>query len=236
MSRATVNEAFVRHLQGVLGVESDGYAGDITRRAFDAAHGAPGGQTAPVQTTPANGAITERLALELIGHEAIVREAYKDSKGIWTWGIGVTNASGHSVDRYKDNPQTIERCIEIYLWLVREKYLPDVVAAFGDFPLSEAQAAAALSFHYNTGAIKRASWVKSFLAGDVAKARRQFMEWRRPPEIIERREKERDLFFDGKWSGDGKATVYDVRKPSYAPNWSSARKVDVREALREALS
>lgn len=33
-----------------------------------------------------------------------MREWYKDSKGIGTWGIGVTNASGQAVNRYKDDP------------------------------------------------------------------------------------------------------------------------------------
>lgn len=175
--------------------------------------------------------LTPRVALELIAHEAIVQEAYKDSAGVWTWGIGVTNASGHNVDRYKDNPQTIERCLDVYLWLLREKYIPSVVKAFQGFILSEAQFTAALSFHYNTGAISRAGWVKKAKAGDMEGAKRAFMEWRNPPEIIARRQKECDLFFNGRWSQDGKATVYDVRKPSYSPNWKTARRVDVSETL-----
>lgn len=180
--------------------------------------------------------LTPRVALELIGHEAIVPEAYKDSVGVWTWGIGVTNASGHDVDRYKDNPQPIERCLEVYLWLLREKYIPSVINAFEGFTLSEAQFAAALSFHYNTGAISKANWVKKVKAGDITGAETSFMEWRKPPEIIERRQKEYDLFFNGRWSQDGRATVYDVRKPSYSPNWSTARRVDVSEPLARLLS
>jgi lysozyme len=175
--------------------------------------------------------LTPKVALELIGHEAIVPEAYKDSVGVWSWGIGVTNASGHDVMRYKDNPQPIERCLEVYLWLLREKYIPSVVKAFEGFTLTEAQFAAALSFHYNTGAIGKAGWVKRAKAGDMAGARAAIMEWRKPPEIIERRQKECDLFFDGRWSQDGKATVYDVRKPSYSPNWKTARRVDVSADL-----
>lgn len=190
---------------------------------------------APEAPTPApivsHLSLTPRVALELIGHEAIVQEAYKDSQAVWTWGIGVTNASGHDVDRYKDNPQSIERCLEVYLWLLREKYIPAVVKAFAGFTLTEAQFAAALSFHYNTGAISRAGWVKKVKAGDMSGGALAFMEWRKPPEIIERRQKECDLFFEGRWSQDGRATVYDVRKPSYSPNWKTARRVDVSEDL-----
>ncbi len=182
---------------------------------------------APVIEPVSHLSLTRRVALEIISHEAIIREAYKDSVGVWTWGIGVTSRSGHSVERYKDNPQSIERVLEVYLWLLREKYIPAVVKAFEGFVLTEAQFAAALSFHYNTGAIGKASWVGQFKAGEMQKARVGFMAWRKPPEIIERRGKEMRLFFDGVWSNDGCATIYDVNKPSYAPRWKSARRVDV---------
>lgn len=179
--------------------------------------------------------LTRRVAMEIIGHEAIVLEAYKDSVGVWTWGIGVTDKSGHGVKRYKDNPQTIERCLEVYIWLLREKYIPDVVKAFAGFVLTEAQFAAALSFHYNTGAILKADWVRKLKAGDMAGARAAFMNYRKPPEIIKRRTAERDLFFDGEWTSDGKATVLQVNKPSYSPKWSSAKRVDIAAALEGLL-
>lgn len=38
--------------------------------------------------------ITARVALELASHEGLVRQAYKDSVGVWTWSIGITSASG----------------------------------------------------------------------------------------------------------------------------------------------
>lgn len=177
-----------------------------------------------------DGQLSKRTLVELAEHEGIVLEAYKDSKGIWTWGIGVTSASGHLVERYKDNPQPLEKVFEIYEWLLRTKYLPDVLEAFEGHDLTEAQLAAALSFHYNTGAIKRASWVKTWKKGDIPKAYQEFMNWRSPPEIIPRREKERNLFFNGIWSNrDGKVTVFrEVRKPSYTPKWSSAEEIEYK--------
>lgn len=181
--------------------------------------------------------LTPRVALELIGHEAIVLEAYKDSVGVWTWGIGVTSASGHAVfPRYKDNPQTVERCLEVYIWLLREKYISAVEKAFAGCKLTEAQFAAALSFHYNTGAIGKADWVTRFRAGDIAAAKLGIMHWRKPPEVIPRRTKERDLFFDGKWSSDGKATVYPVKKPSYTPDWGRAKRIDVKAVIEGMLA
>lgn len=179
--------------------------------------------------------LTSRGAKEIISHEGIVQEAYKDSKGVWTWSVGITNASGHQVyPRYLDNPASLERCLEIYIWLLRFRYIPDVEHAFAGHALSEAQFHAAVSFHWNTGKIGTASWVPLWKTGQIAKARSNFLSYKKPPEVVPRRQKEAALFFDGVWSGDGKANVYPVRKPSYAPNWGGVRRVDV-SAIIDAL-
>jgi lysozyme len=181
--------------------------------------------------------MTPRIICELAAHEGLIREAYKDSVDVWTWSIGITNSSGHSVHpRYLDKPQTLERCLEIYIWLLTTKYLPGVEDAFSGHSLTEGQLGAALSFHYNTGGIRKASWVKRWKAGDTAGAKSAFMNWSNPPEIIPRREKERDLFFDGTWTGDGRTTEYQVRKPSYKPNWSSGVRVDIAAIVEDILN
>jgi len=172
--------------------------------------------------------LTQKIVLEILEHEAIVPEAYRDSQKIWTWGVGVTSRSGHDVDRYIDNPQEIKRCLEIYIWLLNQNYLPAVIEAFRNRPLNEHQLGAALSFHYNTGSIHKATWVTEFCAGEDEKSRASFMNWCKPKEIIPRRKKECALFFDGIWTSDGLVTVYDVAKPTYTPKWSSTRQVDVR--------
>ena len=161
--------------------------------------------------------LTPRILGEILQHEGLAREAYRDSVGVWTWSVGITDASGHKVARYRDNPQSIEHCLEVFVWLLETRYLPAVLAAFGAFEPEEHQLAGALSFHYNTGAIGRASWLKRFLDGDAEAARAAILDWRRPPEILPRRRRERDLLFDAKWSGDGKMAVYEVSKPGYRP-------------------
>jgi len=176
--------------------------------------------------------ITLRTALELISHEAIVREAYKDSVGIWTWSIGITSASGYNVNQYISNPQPMDKCLEVFV-KVLQKYADDVDQAFTGRVLSEEQFAAALSFHYNTGAIKRASWVKSYLAGNYSKSKSEFMNWRKPPEIIPRRQKERDLFFDGKWSNNGTVTEFTTVRKNGSIDWSSGKRVNVTEQLEK---
>lgn len=177
--------------------------------------------------------ITARCASEIVAHEGIVQEAYRDSVGVWTWSAGITDASGHRVMRYKDTPQPLDKCIAVYLWLLRTKFLPDVLKAFGDREPTEAQLTAALSFHWNTGAIGRATWIKSFVAGRVADAETQIMNWTRPASLTERRKRERDLFFDDVWTGDGTALVYDVAKPAYRP--VRPHRVPVDDAIAAAL-
>lgn len=176
--------------------------------------------------------ITERIALEVVSHEAIVTQAYKDSVGVLTWGVGITDASGHKVGRYLGKPQTVQHCLDVFIWALK-RYADDVIKAFAPIVLNEHQLGGALSFHYNTGDIGRASWVKSFKAGDKTLARKQFMEWSKPKEIIPRRQKECDLFFDGKWSAGGKVLVIEKVTPKLAPDFKSGKSVDIRPDLEK---
>ena len=91
--------------------------------------------------------LTPRIVGEILQHEGLAREAYRDSVGVWTWSVGITDASGHRVSRYRDNPQPLERCLEVFVWLLTTRYLPAVLAAFGAREPTEPQLAAALSVH-----------------------------------------------------------------------------------------
>lgn len=185
--------------------------------------------------------LSERIMLEVAEHEGLVLEAYKCSRGVLTWGFGVTDASGHDVDRYDTTRggqrSTIQRAVEVFEWLLRTKYLPQVHAAFRGRELTEAQTAGALSFHWNTGAIGQADWVQSFLLGRRERAWSEFMNWSKPKEIIDRRKAERALFFDGRWSQDGVVVTYDRVNPKEPRNpvWRSAREIDIRDEVRAAL-
>ena len=177
--------------------------------------------------------LTPRIVTEILAHEGLVTEAYRDSQGIWTWSVGITDASGHRVGRYRDNPQPLARCLEVFIWLLESRYLPPVIAALGGHDPAEHELAGALSFHYNTGAIARAEWLRRFLAGERDEARRAFMAWCRPREIVSRRRRERDLFFDARWTGDGSCLTYQVAKPAYRP--VGGRRVEIRNALAELM-
>lgn len=177
--------------------------------------------------------VTERVAQELLSHEGIVPEAYKDIKGVWTWSVGLTAASGYNIMQYKDNPQSLEVCLQAYLAVLNARYVPPVKKAFGATVLTEAQFGAALSFHYNTGAIGKASWVKLWLAGNVAAAKAAILNWDAPPSVMTRRKEEQNLFFNGVWSSNGTALLYSVAKPSYAA--VNPQRVNVATTLQQLL-
>ncbi|WEK04579.1 MAG: hypothetical protein P0Y65_20785 [Candidatus Devosia phytovorans] len=174
------------------------------------------------------------VAMEVAGHEALIRQTYRDSVGVLTWCVGMTNATGHTVERYIAKPASLQHCMNIYAWALGN-YAAGVYRAFKGHNLTKAQFAAALSFHWNTGAIEKASWVKLWKAGDIEGSRKAIMNWVTPKEIIGRREKERDLFFAGKWSNDGRMTEYTRLTAKMTPVWSSAKKIDVSAELRAAF-
>lgn len=179
--------------------------------------------------------LTPRMCLELASHEALVRQAYYDGGGVLTWSIGITAASGHKVTRYLDNPQTVRRCLEIYIWLLRTKYLPQVVRVMGE-SLTEEQLTAAVSFHWNTGEIAEATWVKRWKDGDTEGARRAFMWYVKPASIRARRQAECDLFFDGTWSNDGTVPEYTRLTKSHTPVWSSRVEHDLTAEIADLLA
>lgn len=179
--------------------------------------------------------LTPRIVAAVAHEEGLVLEAYKDSVGVWTWALGVTNASGHKVHpRYLDKPSSIEKAVEVTIWLLQNRYLPAVQRAFDGCRLKEHEIASALSFHWNTGAIARASWVRYWKAGMNDQARAAYLEWRKPAGIIERRRRDAALFFDGAWS-DLRVPVYPVAKPSYRPKWGEAKLVDLMPVITKMM-
>ena len=179
-----------------------------------------------------DGKFDRKTVMEICGAEALVRQAYKDSVGILTWGFGVTNKSGHRVERYRDAPATVQKCVEVYLWLL-ENYADEVVAEFKGFPIDLETFTGALSFQWNTGAIRSASWPDLFKAGKMQEARASFMAWKKPPEIIDRRTNEAKLIFDKKWAhSNGKVAEYTKVNPkTLSPVWSSRKMFDINPYL-----
>ena len=103
-------------------------------------------------------------------------EAYPDpGTGDDPWTIG-WGATGRDVRR--GTVWTRAEC-EARLAADVERHAADVRAALGDAPATQNQFDALVSFHYNTGAIHRATLTRKHLAGDYDGAAEEFARWNR---------------------------------------------------------
>lgn len=166
-------------------------------------------------------------------HEGIVPAPYKDSVGVWTYGIGHTAAAGapDPAKMPRGMPDDMDAALRAVFEVFR-KDLPkyeDGVRRAVKVPLTQAQFDALVSFHYNTGAIGRASFVKRLNAGDMAGAAAGMMAWSKPSEIIPRRRSERDLFAKGVYP-TGKVTVWRVDSNGRVI-WTPVRTLSMQEVL-----
>jgi lysozyme len=153
--------------------------------------------------------VSDKGLLEIAEHEGIVPAPYRDSVGVWTFGIGHTaNAGG--LDPQEMNSAmpvgdaalnaAIDRAIEVFQTDVR-KFETRVDAAI-NVPLEPHEFDALVSFDLNTGGIHRAKLTKAINAGEPG-ASRHFFGWLRPPEIRKRRTAEKNLFDTGDYDANG---------------------------------
>ena len=145
--------------------------------------------------------MTDEGLVALIRHEGIVPAPYLDAAGVWTFGIGHTAAAGAPDPEAMPRGMPVEMdaaIAEAFRVFRRDvaRYEREVRRAL-DVPVEPHQFDALVSFHYNTGAIARASLTRALNAGDVEGSADRFMNWTRPEAIIPRREAERDLFRHG---------------------------------------
>lgn len=152
--------------------------------------------------------LSDRGLLEIAEHEGIVPAPYKDSVGVWTFGIGHTAAAGGLDPRQMERAMpsgaslqsAIDRAIAIFKEDV-EKYAARVNDAI-KVPLKQHEFDALVSFDFNTGGIHRAKLTEAINSGSPDAAR-HFMGWLRPPEIRKRRTSEMRLFETGNYDANG---------------------------------
>jgi lysozyme len=114
----------------------------------------------------------------------------------WTIGWGAT---GQRI--CKGMVWTQEQC-DARLAADLARFAREVVRALGSAPTSQAQFDALVSFHYNTGAIARATLTKLHKAGKFDEAAAQFGKWvhaggKRLTGLVRRREAEAALYRNG---------------------------------------
>jgi GH24 family phage-related lysozyme (muramidase) len=107
-------------------------------------------------------------------------EAYPDpASGGEPWTIG-WGATGLDLDgKRRIGPGTVwtqDDC-DARLAADLKRYTADVVRAIGDAPTTQTQFDAMVSFHYNTGAIARATLTAKHIVGDHAGAGLEFARW-----------------------------------------------------------
>lgn len=130
-------------------------------------------------------------------------EAYPDpgtGGAPWTIGWGATRDGLHGFVN-QNTVWTQQQCDERLVADLR-RYANEVSQAIGDAPTTQAQFDALVSFHYNTGAIGRATLTKKHNAGDYAGAAKEFGRWVRAggrvlKGLVRRRASEARLYASG---------------------------------------
>lgn len=149
----------------------------------------------------------------LVAHEGIVPGPYRDSQGVLTYGIGHTAAAGvpNPAMLPRGMPDDLDAALRQVFDVFRADLddYEDAVTRAVKVPVAQHEFDALVSFHYNTGAIFRADLVKALNRGDRKAAAAGFMNWKKPAEIIPRRQAEQRLFQFGAYPS-GQATVWRV--------------------------
>ena len=178
--------------------------------------------------------MSDRGLLALVRHEGLVPGPYLDVKNVWTFGIGHTASAGppDPAGMPRGIPSDLDAGIREAVRLFRS----DIVAYEAEVlrmvkvPLEPHEFDALVSFHYNTGGIAKASLTRHLNAGNHAAAAQGCMGWLRPAAIRSRREAERDLFRDGRYS-TGTIPVWAVDRNGRVDFSRPIRRLTETEAL-----
>lgn len=136
-------------------------------------------------------------------HEGIVPAPYLDGVGVLTYGIGHTAAAGEvdPKDIPAGMPENLDEAVDtvVKLFMKAVTQYEDAVNKAIKVPVEQHEFDAAVSFHYNTGAISRAAWVKHLNENpdDREGAAKKILNWMKPAMIKKRRTAEYTLFLTG---------------------------------------
>jgi lysozyme len=175
----------------------------------------------------------------LEAHEGVVLTAYRCPAGVWTIGAGLTAASGVVKPHAGMTISRAEAGRLLKLALARN-YEPAVRYAMG--PVASHAFDGAVSFHFNTGAIGRASWVGAYKARNWAQVRLRLALWNRGggrvlPGLERRRREEADVILLDKWPSDLRiasgVAPDDPQFASFVISVSADEITEIRDAFRE---
>ncbi|MEO0057904.1 MAG: hypothetical protein RIT17_1377 [Pseudomonadota bacterium] len=167
------------------------------------------GEASPAAATPAPRTVSPAGIALIKRFEGCARlrldglvEAYPDpGTGAAPWTIGWGATGRDHVHGGRIGPQTVWTQAQCDARLADDlaRYAADVVKALGDAPTTQPQFDALVSFHYNTGAIGRATLTAKHRAGDHEGAAREFARWNRAggrvlKGLVNRRAAEAELY------------------------------------------
>ena len=157
------------------------------------------GNAAPLAAEPAARRIGSAGIALIQRFEGCSLKAYPDpgtGGAPWTIGWGATGAG--------IAPGTVWTQSECDARLEADlvRYAAAVARALGDAPTTQHQFDALVSFHYNTGAIARATLTKKHISGDYIGAAAEFARWNKAAGkvmrgLVRRREAEAALYREG---------------------------------------
>lgn len=177
--------------------------------------------------------------IEIMSDEAIVLTRYKDSAGIWTIGVGVTDAAGADIkpSQYKD-AISLKQAVDMFEEVLVE--YENTVNASIKVPLLQHEFDALVSFHYNTGQIKAGTVDNKINSGDKKGAMETLLKYnkKRNPRtgklefskgLSLRRGREKHLFETGLY-GNGFVSVYEASIAGKVL-WETGRRVNALKLL-----
>lgn len=168
---------------------------------------------------------TSNIGLNVIrSFEGRALRAYQDSVGVWTIGYGNTNMDANAVREFgkiaRGKTITPEQAERVFVQSIRTGYEPAVEAVLGKGTQPAFDAGS--SFHYNTGAIKKAGWPGALMRGDKALARTSLMSWNHAggsvlAGLTRRRAREWAMCDTGNYGPEGKEGPLDLETHRQLP-------------------
>lgn len=174
--------------------------------------------------------------------EGVVLRAYRDVVGVWTIGAGLTAASG-VVTPKAGMVISREEATDLLRKALRERYEPSVEMAMTrtdkapvERPLQH-EFDAGVSFHWNCGTIRKASWVKLWKAKASHQAiRASLMQWNKGggkvlPGLTARRGREAAMLLEGVYP----RIAFEAEAHSGIARWGASMTGEQIGAVRDAL-
>lgn len=180
-----------------------------------------------MQTSPQGIQFLER-------HEGVVLRAYRDAAGVWTIGAGLTAASG-VVKPKAGMIISVEEATRLLAQALRGNYEPAVTKAMPGAKQHEYDAG--ISFHFNTGAIDRASWVGKWRLKDMSGVRAAIRLWNKGggkvlTGLVRRRDEEFALLSIGQYGAvPAPPPGTGTRNARFSPPLSGPEREEIRVAL-----